>query len=72
MTTRTVPVERVTFLSSKPIAEVARALEMLVGQPDMNAFRKEMTAAQTEADLERVVSRATGAAGLMLNEGGAS
>ena len=66
MNTRAVSVEWITFLSSKPIAAVARALEALVGQPDMAAFRSEMTAAQTEADLERVVERATGAAGLLL------
>jgi uncharacterized protein (DUF302 family) len=64
--TRAIGVERVTILSSKTFPDVAKALEQLVGRPDMGAFTKEISAARTAAELERVVHQATGASGLML------
>jgi uncharacterized protein (DUF302 family) len=48
------------------MADVAKALELSVGHPDMSVFPKEIAAAQTELELERVVHRATEPSGLML------
>jgi uncharacterized protein (DUF302 family) len=66
LNSRAVAVERVTFTSSKPFAEVVKTLESSVGRPDMSAFSKEVSAAQNAAELERVVNHATGDSGLML------
>jgi hypothetical protein len=63
---RAVAVERVSFISSKPFAEVVKTLESSVGRPDMGAFSKEVSAAQNTADLKRVIDSATGSVGLML------
>lgn len=66
MKTSEIRVERLTVTSSKPFDEVVKTLEASVGHPDMSVFPKEIAAAQTEAELERVVNRATGAAGFMV------
>jgi hypothetical protein len=63
---RKIDLERVSVVSSKPFAEVVKTLEASVGHPDMSGFKKDVVAAQTEAELERVVNRATGAPGLMI------
>jgi uncharacterized protein (DUF302 family) len=65
MKTRAIHVERITVISSKPFGEVVKTLEAAIGRPDMGAFRKSITAAQTEAELEGVVNKAVGSSGLM-------
>ena len=66
MKTKVINVNRLSVTSSKPFDEVVKALEAGVGHPDMSIFIKETTAAQTEAELEQIVSRATGLSELMV------
>jgi uncharacterized protein (DUF302 family) len=65
METREVPVQRMIFISSKPFNQVIAALESKIGHPDMVALRRDITAAKTETELESVVNKAVGPAGLM-------
>ena len=66
MTIRRVEVERVGVTSSKPFDAVVTALEEAVGHPDMGEFLKDTTRARTFAELEEVVNRSLGSAGLMI------
>ena len=66
MQTKVIAVERISVTSSKPFDEVVKALEVGVGHPEMSTFIKEVTAAQTEAELEQIVRRATGPSELMV------
>jgi uncharacterized protein (DUF302 family) len=66
MQTKVIGVERISVTSSKPFDEVVKALEAGVGHPEMSTFIKEVTAAQTEAELEQIVLRATGPSELMV------
>lgn len=66
MKTKTINVNRISVTSSKPFDEVVKALEAGVGHPDMSTFVQEVTAAQSEAELEHIVSRATGPSELMV------
>jgi uncharacterized protein (DUF302 family) len=63
--TRRVTVERISMTSARPFDEALARLESNVGHPDMNAFRQSLIAAQTEADLERVINQAVGLSGLI-------
>ena len=58
-------VRRYQVISRKPFEEVVRALGVKIGRPDMNAFHQAMVAANTVADLEKVVRRAIGPSELM-------
>jgi len=60
-----VAVERATVISGQPFDAVLAKLAAAVGHPDMSAFARDVVAARTSADLERIVNAATGAAGLM-------
>ena len=60
-----VDVERTTVISAQPFDTVVSKLSAAIGHPDMRAFARAMAAAPTSADLEGVVSAATGEAGLM-------
>ena len=62
---RWVGVERVTVISEQPFEAVVAKLAAAVGHPDMPAFGRDVVAAATPADLERIVNAATGPAGLM-------
>lgn len=64
MNTKKISVQRFTVTSSKSFAKVIAAFEAGIGHPDMNAFRKDIGAAKTYAQLETVVNKATGAGGL--------
>lgn len=66
MTIAKVEVERFSLASPKPFDAVVAALKSAVGQPDMVAFFNAMRAANSFADLERVVHGALGRTGLML------
>lgn len=57
--------QRFSVTSSKSFNEVVAGLESTIGHPDMNAFRKNIAATQTEAELEMVVHGAIGPSGLM-------
>ena len=65
MSTREVHVQRFSVTSSKMFQDVVAAFETAVGHPDMNAFRKNVTAAKTYAELEKVLDGATGPSELM-------
>ncbi len=65
MATRQINVQRFSVTSSRPFNEVIARIEAAVGHPDMAEFQKNITAAQTEAELERVVHGAIGPSGLM-------
>jgi hypothetical protein len=58
-------VQRFSVTSTRPFESVVAGLEKAVGHPDLNAFVKEVTAARTHEELERVVLKAVGGFGLM-------
>ena len=65
MTTRLVNVQRFSVVSSKSFKAVLGKLDEAVGHPNMAAFRNDVTSAKTFAELEAVVQKALGSAGLM-------
>jgi uncharacterized protein (DUF302 family) len=65
MATRQVNVQRFSVISSRGLDEVIGAIEGVVGRPNMNMFRQNVTTVQTEAELEEVVNGAVGSSGLM-------
>jgi hypothetical protein len=62
---RRVQIERATVISEHPFDAVLAKLAAAVGHPNMAAFGRDVAAARTAADLERIVGAATGPAGLM-------
>ncbi len=62
---RRIAVERTTVISGQSFDAVLAKLAAAVGHPDMSAFGRDVVAARTSADLERIVEVATGPAGLM-------
>ena len=65
MTTRLVNVQRFSVVSSKSFKDVLGKLDEAVGHPNMAAFRNDMTSAKSFAELEAVVQKSLGTAGLM-------
>jgi uncharacterized protein (DUF302 family) len=65
MATRQIHVQRFSVISSKPFRTVLSALESAIGRPDMGPFRKNLSAAKSEAELKNIVNAAVGASGLM-------
>jgi uncharacterized protein (DUF302 family) len=65
VTTRLVNVQRFSVVSSKSFKAVLGKLDEAVGHPNMAAFRNDVTSAKTFAELEAVVQKALGSAGLM-------
>jgi uncharacterized protein (DUF302 family) len=63
--TKEVNVQRFSVVSSRKFEDVVAAFEQAVGHPDMNEFRKNLTAAGTYAELEKVVRGAVGPSELM-------
>src|SRR5262245_56928893 len=66
MTIARIGVERFSLTCSKPFDTVVAALKSAVGQPDMVEFFKTTRAANSFADLERIVQRGLGRTGFML------
>lgn len=62
---RRVNVERATVIAGQSFDAVVAKLAAAVGHPNMSAFGRDVAAARTSADLERIVQAATGSAGLM-------
>jgi hypothetical protein len=56
---RRVAVERATVISGGSFDAVLAKLAAAVGHPDMSAFARDVVAAGTSADLERIVEAAT-------------
>lgn len=65
MTIKEVRVQRFSVISSKPFKNVIASLEDQIGRPDMSAFWKAMTDAETFSQLEEFVNSVTGPLGLM-------
>jgi hypothetical protein len=65
MQTLDIPVRRYSVVSSRPFEEVVARLTATIGQPDVSAFQKELSAATTLAELEAVVGGAIGTSELM-------
>jgi uncharacterized protein (DUF302 family) len=64
VTTRLVNVQRFSVISSNSFKDVLAKLDAAVGHPNMAAFRNDVTAAKTFAEVETVVQKAIGTAGL--------
>ena len=65
MSTREVQVQRVSVITTQPFDTVVARIDEQIGHPDMAAFRKSFSAAQNEAEMEKVVGPATQPNGLM-------
>lgn len=66
MSIRRVEIERFSVTSSKPFESVVAAVKAGVGRLDMVEFTKASKEAQTFAELEKIIRRDIGKAGLML------
>ena len=60
-----VHVQRLNIVTSEPFDAVVARIDAEIGHPDMAAFRKSLSAAQNEAEMEEVVNRVTRPNGLM-------
>ena len=65
MTTKQIDVQRFSVTSAKSFEEVMAGLEAGIGHPDMAAFRRDVTAAKTYAELEKLINKTIGPSGLM-------
>ena len=65
MSIREVQVQRLTLVSSEPFETVVARIDSQIGHPDMAAFREKFSAAQNEAEMEKVVDPVTQPNGLM-------
>jgi hypothetical protein len=65
MTSIEVALRRTSFVSSRPFEEVVARLTATIGQPDMQAFQKEVAAATNLTELKAVVDGAIGPSQLM-------
>jgi len=60
-----VHVQRVNIVTTEPFDTVVARIDAQIGHPDMAAFRKSLSAAQNEAEMEKVVDPVTQPNGLM-------
>jgi uncharacterized protein (DUF302 family) len=58
-------VQRFSITTSKSFKDVVAGLESRIGHPDLMAFRKNISAARTDSELQKIVQAATGSSGLM-------
>ena len=65
MSIQEVHVQRVNLVTTEPFDTVVARIDAQIGHPDMTAFRKSLSAAQNEAEMEEVVNRVTQPNGLM-------
>ena len=63
--TRQISVERFSVISSKSFEDVVSAIDTSIGHPDLKLFRRDITAAKSQAELEEIVHRAVGPSDLM-------
>jgi hypothetical protein len=54
MNIREVQVQRVSVVSTQPFDAVVGRIDERIGHPDMAAFRRSLSAAQTEAEMEKL------------------
>jgi hypothetical protein len=60
MPTKEIKVQRFSLTSSKKFHDVVAAFEASIGHPQMSTFGKNVAAAKTFADVEKIVREATG------------
>jgi uncharacterized protein (DUF302 family) len=65
MSIEEVHVQRVSVITTQPFDTVVARIDAEIGHPDMAAFRKSLSAAQNEAEMEEVVNRVTQPNGIM-------
>ena len=65
MSIQEVHVQRVNIVTTEPFDTVVARIDAQIGHPDMTAFRKSLSAAQNEAEMEEVVNRVTQPNGIM-------
>src|SRR5271156_6550982 len=65
MSIQEVQVQRVNIVTTEPFDTVVARIDALIGHPDMAAFRKSLSAAQNEAEMEKVVNPVTQPNGIM-------
>jgi uncharacterized protein (DUF302 family) len=65
MSIQEVQVQRVNIVTTEPFDAVVARIDAQIGHPDMAAFHKSLSAAQDEAEMEKVVNPATQPNGLM-------
>jgi hypothetical protein len=65
MPIREIQIQRLSIVSSRPFDEVVARVDQSIGHPDMAAFRKDIAAAQSEAELEKIVRDAVAPSDLM-------
>ena len=65
MATRQIDVQRFSITTSKSFKDFVAGLESRIGHPDLTAFRKNISAARTDSELQKIVQAATGSSGLM-------
>jgi len=65
MDLREVKLQRVTLVSNEPFDTVIDRIDAQIGHPDMPTFRKNLSAAQNEAETEEVVDPVTKPHGIM-------
>jgi uncharacterized protein (DUF302 family) len=61
----TIPVERFTVISSRPINEILASISAAIGHPDMAEFSAQISASKTFSAMEAVVHAATGNSSFM-------
>jgi uncharacterized protein (DUF302 family) len=65
MSIQEVQVQRVSIVTTKPFDTVVARIDAAIGHPDMGAFSKSFSAAQNEAEMQKVVHPVTQPNGLM-------
>jgi len=65
MSIQEVHVKRVNIVTTEPFDTVVARIDAQIGHPDMAAFRRSLSAAQNEAEMEKVVNPVTQPNGLM-------
>ena len=65
MAIREIRIERSSVVSTRPFDKVVNDIDEQIGHPDMAAFRRSLTMAQNEAELEQAVHAVTGPTDLM-------
>jgi uncharacterized protein (DUF302 family) len=65
MATKNISVQRFSVTSSKSFHDVVAAFETAIGHPEMNALRRNIAAAKTFAEVEKIIHGATGPSDLM-------
>ena len=65
ISTKRINVERVTVISRKSFQDVLSKFDAAVGHPNIEEFWKDVAAAKTKSEMEKVVQSALGPSGFM-------